>query len=112
MLPRPPRSTLFPYTTLFRSPQHGAVGQAAAGGYFGSFGGVALEVATQPRLPLAEERLDHPVGPRPAAPRRRREADDDAALWIDRHPQPPRPWRAPDDVIDLAAGQVQRGRHL
>ena len=38
-------------------PQHGAVGQAAAGGYFGSFGGVALEVATQPRLPLAEERL-------------------------------------------------------
>src|SRR3712207_6886469 len=27
MIRRPPRSTLFPYTTLFRSPQVGAVGQ-------------------------------------------------------------------------------------
>src|SRR2546425_6545159 len=25
MIRRPPRSTLFPYTTLFRSPRHGAV---------------------------------------------------------------------------------------
>src|SRR3712207_7954708 len=25
MIRRPPRSTLFPYTTLFRSPKHGAV---------------------------------------------------------------------------------------
>src|SRR5256885_6133994 len=27
MIRRPPRSTLFPYTTLFRSPQQGPVGQ-------------------------------------------------------------------------------------
>src|SRR5438034_5837702 len=27
MIRRPPRSTLFPYTTLFRSHQHAAVGQ-------------------------------------------------------------------------------------
>src|SRR5438034_6237086 len=31
MLPRPPRSTLFPYTTLFRSPRATAVGFAALG---------------------------------------------------------------------------------
>src|SRR5687768_17989130 len=29
MLRRPPRSTLFPYTTLFRSPQHGHVADGA-----------------------------------------------------------------------------------
>src|SRR5436305_3974427 len=28
MRPRPPRSTLFPYTTLFRSPDHGATKHA------------------------------------------------------------------------------------
>src|SRR5258708_9332489 len=28
MIRRPPRSTLFPYTTLFRSPLHGGAGQA------------------------------------------------------------------------------------
>src|SRR3712207_6926478 len=34
MIRRPPRSTLFPYTTLFRSPRHpqrGAVGRGAGG---------------------------------------------------------------------------------
>src|SRR5258705_8823509 len=34
MIRRPPRSTLFPYTTLFRSPLH-ASGIAAAGGAAG-----------------------------------------------------------------------------
>src|SRR5438034_11127614 len=29
MIPRPPRSTLFPYTTLFRSPESGGPGRAA-----------------------------------------------------------------------------------
>src|SRR2546425_3581655 len=28
MIRRPPRSTLFPYTTLFRSPDHGAIRRA------------------------------------------------------------------------------------
>src|SRR5688572_31399397 len=32
MIRRPPRSTLFPYTTLFRSPAQDASAQAAAGG--------------------------------------------------------------------------------
>src|SRR5947207_6148608 len=31
MIPRPPRSTLFPYTTLFRSTQVGIVGAGPAG---------------------------------------------------------------------------------
>src|SRR2546425_8829408 len=31
MIRRPPRSTLFPYTTLFRSVQRGAAARAAAG---------------------------------------------------------------------------------
>src|SRR5436305_7186382 len=30
MIPRPPRSTLFPYTTLFRSGEHGVVGDEPA----------------------------------------------------------------------------------
>src|SRR5438132_14399637 len=29
MIPRPPRSTLFPYTTLFRSPRHHSPGATA-----------------------------------------------------------------------------------
>src|SRR6266540_6321009 len=32
MIRRPPRSTLFPYTTLFRSPREGALGQARSSG--------------------------------------------------------------------------------
>src|SRR2546425_8327818 len=32
MIRRPPRSTLFPYTTLFRSPAHGMERRAAGGG--------------------------------------------------------------------------------
>src|SRR5687768_18000226 len=31
MTPRPPRSTLFPYTTLFRSPRKGHVAEAGEG---------------------------------------------------------------------------------
>src|SRR2546427_5953053 len=40
MIRRPPRSTLFPYTTLFRSGRHMAVGQALQHG--------ALDLAAQP----------------------------------------------------------------
>src|SRR5260221_10093254 len=32
MIRRPPRSTLFPYTTLFRSPESGAAGRAGSTG--------------------------------------------------------------------------------
>src|SRR2546422_6171067 len=33
MIRRPPRSTLFPYTTLFRSAFHRAFGQSPSGGF-------------------------------------------------------------------------------
>src|SRR5256885_10277036 len=33
MIRRPPRSTLFPYTTLFRSPTHAKASQIVIGGY-------------------------------------------------------------------------------
>src|SRR3712207_8763168 len=32
MIRRPPRSTLFPYTTLFRSPEQGQIGPSGVGG--------------------------------------------------------------------------------
>src|SRR3712207_7314095 len=40
MIRRPPRSTLFPYTTLFRSPQPGGVLEVSG---FGAVAGVAGE---------------------------------------------------------------------
>src|SRR2546429_5233117 len=41
MIRRPPRSTLFPYTTLFRSPSrsYSSGGGGSYGGYRGSYGG-------------------------------------------------------------------------
>src|SRR3712207_8070270 len=45
MIRRPPRSTLFPYTTLFRSPVGGAAGGVgAAGADPGALGPGALDV--------------------------------------------------------------------
>src|SRR3712207_7008341 len=40
MIRRPPRSTLFPYTTLFRSVQHGSRSRPAAHGTVGTDSGV------------------------------------------------------------------------
>src|SRR2546422_1364633 len=42
MIRRPPRSTLFPYTTLFRSPRLGVAGGAVAGVAYYAVGSVAL----------------------------------------------------------------------
>src|SRR5688572_32692919 len=39
MIRRPPRSTLFPYTTLFRSPRDGRVQEGRGGGSRGLEGG-------------------------------------------------------------------------
>src|SRR3712207_8531036 len=43
MIRRPPRSTLFPYTTLFRSPHHRADGGGVLGGEQGGRRGVDRE---------------------------------------------------------------------
>src|SRR5690554_7610739 len=47
MLPRPPRSTLFPYTTLFRSHAHGS--KKAAGSSRRNILGRAFEALSQAR---------------------------------------------------------------
>src|SRR5256885_4771165 len=60
MIRRPPRSTLFPYTTLFRSHQGGAAARAGArvGGVGQAGGGdvgiVEAEPERRPRQPLAD----------------------------------------------------------
>src|SRR3712207_9394635 len=54
MIRRPPRSTLFPYTTLFRSQARELVGQA---------GGEVVHVAVEPvRLVVAGDQLEREAG--------------------------------------------------
>src|SRR5256885_15029464 len=55
MIRRPPRSTLFPYTTLFRSAQRQDVGIAAAGAGHGHALSVAAVVAAQRAVGLVED---------------------------------------------------------
>src|SRR2546429_3500889 len=57
MIRRPPRSTLFPYTTLFRSVAITDIAHAQAGGV-GLVGRAVAEVR-QLQLPAAQERLAH-----------------------------------------------------
>src|SRR2546425_4558451 len=59
MIRRPPRSTLFPYTTLFRSPERAArAGGGGAGGRCrASPGGVARGAAAGPARPHRRRHL-------------------------------------------------------
>src|SRR2546430_17440982 len=52
MIRRPPRSTLFPYTTLFRSLSHAVLKRPAEGDYRvqWEFGGSAVTMAPPPTL--------------------------------------------------------------
>src|SRR5690349_23727455 len=65
MLRRPPRSTLFPYTTLFRSPLPGSVGARESG-----VRRAALWHAGPARRRGRHDRADRAEGPRGAARRR------------------------------------------
>src|SRR3712207_8152216 len=73
MIRRPPRSTLFPYTTLFRSPTPGGAGAGAARRPH------ALRLAVDPAVPGAWHRQDAEdddrpvprVGPRAGDPDRK-----------------------------------------
>src|SRR3712207_8775713 len=56
MIRRPPRSTLFPYTTLFRSTADGE-GGVELGGLLGGLGDAGLDLAAQV-LDLGREGLD------------------------------------------------------
>jgi hypothetical protein len=65
-------------------------------------------VATDPRLPLAEEGVDPGLRMRPAAARRRRHGDDEAELVIDRDPEMARPCRVAERVGEGRAAQRVR----
>src|SRR3712207_6965752 len=64
MIRRPPRSTLFPYTTLFRSSPQADVGQQVEGGVERAEGGVGHRVAelAEPGLLLPGPLGEHPEG--------------------------------------------------
>src|SRR3712207_8518146 len=64
MIRRPPRSTLFPYTTLFRS--GGGLPQPLLllGGYEGGDGGQMVRVAGVPQAQQQAYQQDHPQGGR------------------------------------------------
>src|SRR3712207_8320482 len=49
MIRRPPRSTLFPYTTLFRSPREGEGSEGAAGGRDAAHVGARRQDPGEPR---------------------------------------------------------------
>src|SRR5256886_15973998 len=70
MIRRPPRSTLFPYTTLFRSRHH----RAAAGERVGKRGERELDTGPEHDLAAAPREVDH----RDAA--RRQQLDDEVAI--------------------------------
>src|SRR5438105_13746234 len=70
MLPRPPRSTLFPYTTLFRSVSGmGSVIDEASGTYEGACGAYrTVTRSLRSRLDMATERTAPVTAPGPASP--------------------------------------------
>src|SRR5256885_10096473 len=61
MIRRPPRSTLFPYTTLFRSVAFAAGAQCAIGQFAGAFVGFLVRVEDARRVvqKLASRALEH-----------------------------------------------------
>src|SRR5438034_6428852 len=66
MLPRPPRSTLFPYTTLFRSAGRGLRKDRADGAWSAS----RLRPARLPRRLIVSQESHRPLRvPHPAIPR-------------------------------------------
>src|SRR2546428_11060620 len=64
MIRRPPRSTLFPYTTLFRSLMSRAMNRSFANVLFGAFGGGEQAAAT---LRAAGEKTVRPITAEDAA---------------------------------------------
>src|SRR2546422_4980311 len=60
MIRRPPRSTLFPYTTLFRSPQRSQAVAERLGGILAA--AIAVEDEPGPRAPAADGRIEHRPG--------------------------------------------------
>src|SRR6185369_16658144 len=79
-------------------PDRRSVGEPAAGGQLGALPGLAVEVAADPRLAIAQELVDEPLRMCPAAARRERDGYDESVLGIDRDPETPRPGGPAEDV--------------
>src|SRR3712207_7881494 len=52
MIRRPPRSTLFPYTTLFRSSRRGGRGTTGSSGEGAATGAASVRLCCQPAVPV------------------------------------------------------------
>ena len=65
-----------------------AVARATAGTCRVALPGQPVEMAEHPRLPLAQERIDALLRPRPAAARGRRHRNDEPVTIVDGHAQP------------------------
>src|SRR2546425_11051246 len=107
MIRRPPRSTLFPYTTLFRSPHLGAHDLRDRGQgellVLGQDQDLAMQrsqgeerVANDPAALVGEQKLE---GTRPAA---RPQVDRPAHRWL-----APRPPRVPEALIARGGAEIR-----
>jgi hypothetical protein len=89
--------------------ERSTITQAASRREGGSFGSVSREMASDPCLPVGEERGDLRLGARPATPVQARDRDGHALARVDDDSQRPRLGRATEDVPEAAAGEVDRG---
>src|SRR5215210_1115142 len=87
-------------------PDRRPVRDAAARRHLGELPRLRVEMPPQPLVALAEECFDNPFGSRPASSRRGWEADDDAALRVDRDAETTRARRAAHDVVEAAAREL------
>jgi hypothetical protein len=85
-----------------------AVAQTTARRKLGSITGVALEVASNPRLPLTQESLDRRLWMSPPSAGRRRDRDDEARNRVDRDPEMARSRRSAKRVLREGASHRLR----
>ena len=90
----------------------GAVAQAAARRQLRAVGGLAREVATEPRLAIDQEVVDVAFRVRPAAAAGDRDGHHHTAVGVDDDPQAARPRRAAERIGQRAAGQPDDRRGL
>src|SRR6185503_12587621 len=89
-------------------PERRPVGEATARSQLRGLAVGALQVPSDPRLAVAKKCRDPGFGVGPAAPRRRRDGDDETDLRIDRDPEMARPWRVTKGVGERREAQRVR----
>src|SRR3954447_26346479 len=85
-----------------------AVGESSPRGQLRALAGVLVKMASNPRLPLAQESLDPVLRVGPAATVGRRHRDDEAELRMDRDPEVAGPRRLAQRVPARPAAQRAR----